>query len=165
MQIRKWRFLWEEMAPPLPASTSPLPIPVRFQALVSCSAAPLQVPSQPHLCSVSRRLCSQTCRCTCMTGGCSGREHQCGSCRSPPHTHPHLAGAEGARETPRQRLPRAPGRGPPRANPPSLPQRGSDSSRSRCPPTPLWFQSGPTAIPGIQKKTHFPQKRLIHNDS
>lgn len=66
----------------------------------------LQVPSQPHLCSVYRPPCSQTCRCTCTTVGCSGRWRRCGSCRSLPHTRPHLAGAEGTCETLSWCLPR-----------------------------------------------------------
>lgn len=91
----------------------PSPSPQGLQALLSCAVwlravalISLSGPSQPHLCSVYHPLCSQTCRCTCTTVGCSGRQHRCGSCRSPPHIRPHLAGAEGARETLCQCIPK-----------------------------------------------------------
>lgn len=89
---------------PVPVGTAGLSLSVMQYGHVRALARFLRAPpspdtSQPHLCSVYHPLCSRTCRCTCRTVGCSGRSHQCGSCQSPPHTHPHLAGAERVHET------------------------------------------------------------------
>lgn len=84
-------------APPWPAASAAFgnfPATVEAAASTLLRAAHLWSLPQPYLCSVCHPRCSRTCRCTCMTVGCSGRWHRCGSGQSPPHTHLHLAGVE-----------------------------------------------------------------------
>lgn len=87
-----------------------------------------------------------------MTVGCSDRWRRCGSCQSPPHTRPHLAGAEGAYETLSWYLPRgcleggSPGRNPLSS------KTDSDPSKQVPSHTPLILEWADPVISGIQKE-------------
>lgn len=48
------------------------------------------IQSDFYLHNVCHPLYILTCRCICMTSGCSGRWHRCCSCQAPLHTRPHL---------------------------------------------------------------------------